>query len=104
GLNLSRSGGTNSVGVQLEDSNFLGSGASVKVFHTSTVHRTSTGLQAIDEHAFHTWLSAAATFANNSDGYMRDLSVQQPFYALNTRLAARVYGIDDRRTPPPQLR
>ena len=100
GFNFSRSGGTNSVGVQLEDSNFLGSGASLKVFHTSTVDRTSTGLQAIDEHAFDTWVSAAATFANNSDGYMREVSVQQPFYALNTRLAAGVYGIDDRQTTP----
>ena len=100
GFNFSRSGGTNSVGVQLEDSNFLGSGASLKVFHTSTVDRTSTGLQAIDEHAFDTWVSAAATFADNSDGYMREVSVQQPFYALNTRLAAGVYGIDDRQTTP----
>jgi len=100
GFNFSRSGGTNSVGVQLEDSNFLGSGASLKVFHTSTVDRTSTGLQAIDEHAFDTWVSAAATIANNSDGYMREVSVQQPFYALNTRLAAGVYGIDDRQTTP----
>src|SRR4029077_6176516 len=40
GLNFSRSGGTNSVGVQLEDSNFLGSGASVKVFHSVDVDRT----------------------------------------------------------------
>src|SRR5262249_38411732 len=41
GFNYSRSGGTNSVGVKLEDSNFLGSGASLKVFHDVTVDRTS---------------------------------------------------------------
>jgi len=98
GFNFSRSGGTNAIGVLLEDTNFLGSGASFKVFHTSSVDRTSTGLQALDQHAFGTWISAAATFANNSDGYLREVSVQRPFYALNTRWAAGVYGIDDRQT------
>jgi Surface antigen variable number repeat len=95
GFNFSRSGGTNSIGVQLEDTNFLGSGASLKVFHSSTVDRTTTGLQASDQHAFGSWVSAAATLSNNSDGYLREVSVQQPFYALNTRWAAGIYGIDD---------
>jgi len=95
GFNFSRSGGTNSVGVQLQDTNFLGSGGSAKVFHTSDVDRTSNGLQLTDQHAFNTWISAAATFANNSDGYLRELSVQRPFYALNTRWATGGYGIDD---------
>ncbi len=95
GFNYSRSGGTNAIGVQLEDTNFLGSGASFKVFHTSTVDRTSTGLQAIDQHTFGTWISSALTLANNSDGYMREASVQQPFYALDTRWAMGVYGIND---------
>ena len=95
GFNYSRSGGTNSVGVKLEDTNFLGSGASLKVFHDVTVDRTSTGLQAQSDHTFDTWVSTGVTFANNSDGYMREVSVQQPFYALNSRWAAGVYGIDD---------
>jgi len=95
GFNYSRSGGTNSLGVQLQDTNFLGSGADVKVFHSITVDRTSTGLQALSDHAFDSWISAGVTFANNSDGYMREVSVQQPFYALNSRWAAGVYGIDD---------
>ena len=95
GFNFSRSGGTNSIGVQLEDTNFLGTGGSLKVFHTSTVDRNTTGFQASDQHAFGSWVSGAATFSNNSDGYLREVTVQQPFYALNTRWAAGVYGIDD---------
>ncbi len=98
GFNFSRSGGTNSVGVQLQDTNFLGSGASFKVFHTSTVDRSTTGLQASDQHTFGTWISSAATFSNNSDGYLREISVQQPFYALNTRWAAGGYGLNDLQT------
>ncbi len=98
GFNFSRSGGTNSVGVQIEDTNFFGSGASFKVFHTSTVDRTTTGVQASDQHTFGTWISSAATFSNNSDGYMREVSVQQPFYALNTPWAGGGYGINDLQT------
>jgi hypothetical protein len=100
GFNFSRSGGTNSVGVQLEDTNFLGSGADFKVFHSSTVDRTSTGVQALDQHTFNTWISSTLTLANNSDGYLRELSVQQPFYALNTRWAAGAYGIKDLQVDP----
>ncbi|MBV8144835.1 MAG: hypothetical protein JO184_07495 [Gammaproteobacteria bacterium] len=96
GFNFSRSGGTNSIGVQLQDTNFLGTGADFKVFHSSNVDRTSTGFQAEDQHAFH-WVSAAVTFANNSDGYLRELTVQQPFYALNTHWAMGGYAIDDRQ-------
>ena len=95
GFNFSRSGGTNSIGFQIEDTNFLGSGGDFKVFHSVTVDRTSTGIQAIDQHSFGTWISAALTLANNSDGYLREVSVQRPFYALNTPWATGVYGIDD---------
>jgi outer membrane protein assembly factor BamA len=98
GFNFSRSGGTNSFGVQLQDTNFLGSGADLKVFHTNDVDRSTTGIQASAEHTFGTWISSAVTFSNNSDGYLRELSVQRPFYALNTRWAAGGYGIDDLQT------
>src|SRR5438067_6262469 len=43
GFNFGRSGGTNSTGVQLEEINFLGSGASVKLEHTD---RKSTRLNS----------------------------------------------------------
>src|SRR5215469_5472236 len=97
GFNFSRSGGANSVGVQLEEINLLGSGADLKVFHSSTVDRTSTGFQGSDNHAFGSWVGVSGTFANQSDGHLRELSVQQPFYALNTPWAAGVYGLNDRQ-------
>ena len=98
GFNISRSGGTNSTGVQLEDISFLGTGADLKVYHTNSVDRTTTGLQYTDEHAFGTFISAAANVADNSDGYLREFTVQRPFYSLDTRWAAGTYGIDDLQT------
>jgi hypothetical protein len=98
GFNYGRSGGTNSTGVQLEDTNMLGSGATVKLSHSVNVDRTENQFQANDQHAFGTWTSAAVNYADLSDGRLRELAVQQPFYALDSRWAAGMYGINDLQT------
>jgi hypothetical protein len=98
GFNFGRSGGTNSTGVKLEDSNMLGSGADVTLSYSSNVDRTATQLTVNDQHAFGTWTSVAANVANLSDGYQREFTVQRPFYALNTRWAAGAYAIHDLQT------
>ena len=50
GFNYGRSGGTNSTGVKLEDTNFLGSGASVKLSHQSTVDRSGNSVFRRTQH------------------------------------------------------
>ena len=99
GFNFGRSGGTNSTGVQLEDINFLGSGADVSAVALHHVDRTSSHLSVGDQHAFGSWVSRRpAPTRHLSDGYQREFTVQQPFYALDTRWAAGVYGIHDLQT------
>jgi hypothetical protein len=98
GFNFGRSGGTNSTGVQLEDISMLGSGADVILSHSNTVDRTSSQLSVNDQHAFNTWTQIGMNYADLSDGRQRELTVQHPFYALDTRWAAGVYGIDDLQT------
>jgi hypothetical protein len=98
GFNYGRSGGTNSTGAQLEDTNFLGSGATVKLAHSSNVDRTESQVQVTDQHAFGGWTSYNVNYADLSDGRLRELTVQQPFYALDTRWAAGVSGLNDLQT------
>lgn len=98
GFNFGRSGGTNSTGFKLEDANILGSGADVTLSHSSTVDRSMTQLTASDSHAFGSWVSVGVNYAQLSDGYQRELSLQQPFYALDTPWAAGVYGLHDLQT------
>jgi len=98
GFNFGRSGGTNSTGVKLEDSNMLGSGVDVTLSHSSNIDRSATQVTVNDQHAFGTWTAVAANFANMSDGYQRELTVQRPFYALTTRWAAGAYAIRDLQT------
>jgi hypothetical protein len=98
GFNFGRSGGTNSTGVQLEDINLLGRGVDVLVAHSTTIDRTTNEVSMTDQHAFGSWVGVIATYANLSDGYLREFSAQQPFYALDTHWAAGVYGINDLQT------
>jgi hypothetical protein len=98
GFNISRSGGTTSTGVQIQDTSLLGSGVSVKVSHSHTIDRTSNSLSVSDQHAFGGFTAAGFSLANNSDGYQREFAVQQPFYALNTNWAAGAYTIHNKQT------
>lgn len=98
GFNYGRTGGTNSTGVQLEDTNMFGSGNDVKLSHSVNVDRTENQFQANDQHAFGSWTSYGLNYADLSDGHLRELTVQQPFYALDTRWAAGVYGLNDLQT------
>jgi hypothetical protein len=98
GFNYSRSGGTNSTGVQLEELNLAGSGTKIAVSRTNNVDRTESVLAVSNNHAFNTWTQVNADFANNSDGHLHDLLVNHPFYALETREAWGLAANDDAQT------
>ena len=98
GFNFGRSGGSNSTGVQLQELNLLGTGTAVKVAHSTNVDRTSNQLEVSDKHAYGGWWSYDANYANLSDGHLRELTVQRPFYALDTRWAAGGYAQNDLQT------
>jgi hypothetical protein len=98
GFNYGRSGGSNSTGVQLADANILGTGATLKLSHTTNIDRTESQVQLSDQHALGSWVSYNLNYADLSDGRLRELTVQQPFYALDTRWAAGVSGLNDLQT------
>jgi len=98
GFNFGRSGGSNSTGVQLEELNLFGTGAGVKVAHTKDIDRTQSQLEVSDMHAFGTWTAVDVNYASLSDGRMRDLTLNHPFYALDTRWAAGFAGRNDVQT------
>jgi hypothetical protein len=98
GFNYSRTGGTNSTGIQLEELNFLGTGAKIAVAHAVTVDRTTSLIAYSDTHAFGSWTQLGAQFANNSDGYQRDLNINRPFYSLEAHRTYGLGGNDDLQT------
>ncbi len=98
GFNFGRSGGTNSTGVQLEELNLLGTGVGVKVAHKTDIDRTESQLEVSDMHAFGGWTVVDVNYADLSDGRLRELTLNRPFYALDTRWAGGLSGRDDLQT------
>ncbi len=98
GFNFGRSGGTNSTGVQLEELNLLGTGVGVKVAHKTDIDRTESQLEVSDMHAFGGWTAVDLNYANLSDGRLRELTLNRPFYSLDTRWAGGFSGRDDIQT------
>jgi hypothetical protein len=98
GFNYSRSGGTNSVGIQLEELNFIGTGADVRLLHQTTVDRTETLVSVSHNHAFDGFTQAALVWAEASDGWTREFSLNRPFYALDTHTAGGVSALDNAQT------
>src|SRR5204863_457662 len=98
GISFGRKGGKNSSGFELEELNFLGTGTQLGVGFKSEVDRDSKFLRYRDRQLGSSWWDLAATYSDNSDGRLAALSIDHPFYALDTRWAAGAYLLDDRRT------
>ena len=87
GFNFSRSGGTNTTGGQLVELNLVGTGTKVGVERTTDVDRTTTLYELENGHAFGTWTDVTLNYEDNSDGKVQLVSVNHPFYALETQQA-----------------
>jgi len=97
GVGLGRSGGTNTTRFLLQDTNFLGTGKSVTLQREANVDRTTSLFRYDDTALFGTHGLLSASYADNSDGRGRSLTLQEPFYALDTRWAAGVAATTDDR-------
>jgi len=87
GLSVSRSGGENKARVSMSETNLLGTGARVKVAYVDDVDRESTSFEYSDRNLADTWWSLLVGYSDNSDGDFQQFSLEQPFYALDTRRA-----------------
>ena len=93
GVSFGRSGGTNSSGFDLSDSNLLGLGKSLAISHSSDVERTSNGITYGDPNLFGSRWTLASGYVDASDGTQRSFALAQPFYSLDTPWTATVKAI-----------
>jgi outer membrane protein assembly factor BamA len=98
GVSFSRTGGANSSGFDLSDSNLLGFGKSLTVDHSSNVDRTSNGIIYGDPNLFGSRWTLAAAYVDASDGAQHTFALAQPFYSLDTPWTATVKAIKFDRT------
>ena len=97
GLSASRTGGSNRTNVGLTETNALGTGILIGVSRFSDPDRTGTLYQVSDPHAFDGWTTINYSLSQLSDGENRTVSVNRPFYALDTRWAAGIKTAQDTR-------
>ena len=98
GISYGRKGGKNSTGIGIEELNFLGRGKQLGFERKSDVDRTSTTVKYVDPQLFSSWWTLSGDYSDNSDGRTKELALEHPFYALDTRWATGLGGKDDERT------
>ncbi len=94
-LSFSRSGGKNKSTVGIKDANLFGTGMAVELAVRSNVDRDSSSIKFVDRNLGSSWFTLEAYYANNSDGFSRYLSLEEPFYSLNSRLSRGVSTLRD---------
>lgn len=97
GISIGRSGGRNTSGFELEELNFLGTGARVGLGIESGIDRDSKYLRFSDRQLGSTWWSLSTLYSDNSDGRLAQVELEKPFYALGSRGAGGVSLLDDER-------
>jgi hypothetical protein len=97
GISFGRKGGKNTSGFELEELNLLGKGTRLGIGYNSGVDRSSTTTYYRDNHLGRSWWALAAEYSDNSDGKAQHISLDRPFYALDTRWAAGVSVGKDQR-------
>ncbi len=84
GVSFSRSGGTNTTGVDLADANLLGFGKSAEFGHSQDVYRSYTYANWYDPNVWGSHWADTVQYSNNSDGTVWALGAGMPFYSLET--------------------
>ncbi|HBL26764.1 MAG TPA: hypothetical protein DD490_08015 [Acidobacteria bacterium] len=84
GAGLGRSGGTSSTSLQLQDTNFLGTGKGITLERRSTVDRTTSLFRYDDPAVLGSRARLGVQVESNSDGTYRSVEGGRPFYALET--------------------
>ena len=97
GAGFERSGGENTLNVELQDSNFLGTGRFLTLKYEDDPDRSSYRFRFQDTAFFGTRTELRLLVADNSDGYRRTLDVERPFFSLDTRWSAGTRMVNDDR-------
>ncbi|MEE8526041.1 MAG: hypothetical protein V3T72_19055 [Thermoanaerobaculia bacterium] len=97
GAGFERSGGENSFGFNLDESNLFGSGRFFDVKYTDDHDRSSSRIRFVDPALFGTRAELRLWYADNSDGHRRVFDLERPFFSLDSRWAGSTKLISDRR-------
>ncbi|MGI9323963.1 MAG: ShlB/FhaC/HecB family hemolysin secretion/activation protein [Pseudomonadales bacterium] len=83
-LIFSRSGGENEFGIGLSDTNWFGTGTAFSVGYIEDEDRSGVSVFYIDPNLAGSRWSLGSYLFNNDDGHLVDVTLERPFYALDT--------------------
>ena len=84
-ISLGRTGGSNRSQVGLQEENLLGTGITLAAARAHNVDRSSTLFGVTDPNVGGSWWQVGLNYADNSDGRVKSLALERPFYSLDTR-------------------
>jgi len=99
-LQFSRSGGTNSSGFGIRETNLLGRGIEVEAMVKSNVDRDSVIVKFGDQNVRDSWYGISTALDVSSDGHAYFLDFGKPFYSLNSTDANGLRYFDSDRVDP----
>ena len=95
GISFGRAGGANTIGINIEDLNILGTGVGLGVSRASTPDRSTSNVYVKAGRIADTWIRTELVISQNSDGWTRGALIERPFYSLGTRWAAGASFMDN---------
>ncbi|MGE0115829.1 MAG: hypothetical protein AB7T07_13210 [Steroidobacteraceae bacterium] len=90
GVSYGRSGGESRSGAQISESNLLGLGKEISVDRVQDVDRSAWRFAYVDPNLLSSRWEMEAQYNNTSDGGLRSLLLDYPFYSLDSRWSAAV--------------
>lgn len=100
GAGINRGGGKTQVRFEIEDANFLGTGKALTVNRIVSVDRTTSLVGYRDPNLLGTRGRLAVWWGENSDGDLRQIEIERPFYALDSRRAIGFKSVIEERVDP----
>ena len=94
GVSIGRTGGAFASGAALKEENLFGLGSALAISHNRNVDRSSSTVGYKDANVAGSWWQAVVLYGDNSDGRVKQLDLEQPFYALDARSAGGVSAVD----------
>lgn len=88
GSQIGSRGGSGTYGISLTDANLLGFGRKLSIHFNKGIDRSGTAIDYRDPAFFRPYWQSRVTYARNSDGFRRRLSIGRPFYSFSARWSA----------------
>lgn len=99
-IDFDRTGGVTEWALGLADTNLFGTGKTIEVSRLDQIDRAQTLLGYSDGNVFGSRVRLSAVLANADDGDRRQLAVERPFFALDTRWSFGGSVHDELRVDP----